>query len=253
MPRVSRTILPRIKKSLQDRGLLVSLGRSFLLPMHLLRDFRAARSIGSEDNPSEYDLAHGVDTEGQFDGWTYLSDLDISSPNWIDGRDYSAIEPDRFASVLNSLEIDFTDYTFIDFGSGKGRALLLASEFPFKKIIGLEFSEELHRVAEENIRRYRSATQRCSNIQPIAIDFTAFVLPPEPLVLFFFDPCLIRVFAQVLTRIRESLTETPRPLYLCYVAPGPQHDQLFASAGFTSPTIRSAERNFVVYSTHPSH
>jgi hypothetical protein len=135
MPRVARSIIPRIKKSLRDRGLATTLRRSFLLPIHLLEEHRSARSLCPDGCQSEFDRVHGVDTGGRFEGWIYLSDLDIPSPNWIDGNDYAAIEPERFNRVLASFDVPFENLTFIDFGSGKGRALLLASEYPFKSII----------------------------------------------------------------------------------------------------------------------
>jgi hypothetical protein len=94
-----------------------------------------------------------------------LSDLDILSANWIDGHDYFPIEPDRFQRVLESFDIALEGLTFIDFGSGKGRTLLMASEYPFRQIIGLEFSPELHRIAESNITRYFSPTQKCRKIR----------------------------------------------------------------------------------------
>lgn len=42
--------------------------------------------------------------------------------------------------ALESLVIDYSDYTFIDIGSGMGRNLLIASEYPFQRIIGIEIS-----------------------------------------------------------------------------------------------------------------
>ena len=108
-----------------------------------MRSHRASRSLHHEYYVSDFDRQHGVDTGGEFEGWTYLSDLDIPSPNWIDCNDYTAIEPIRFEQVMAALEIAFEDFTFIDFGSGKGLALLLAPEYPFRRIIGLEFAPEL--------------------------------------------------------------------------------------------------------------
>jgi hypothetical protein len=248
MPRVIRTVIPRIKKSLRDRGLVASLSRSFLLTVHLLKEYRAARRLTPDECQSEFDRTYAVDTDGKLGGgWTYLSDLDISSPNWIDGNDYHAIEPQRFCRVLASLDIAFEEYTFIDFGSGKGRALLLASEFPFKRIIGLEFSPELHRSAEQNIRQYRSETQKCRDIECRNVDFTSYSLPPEPLVLFFFDPCRVRVLTEVVARIGQSLNESRRPVYVAYVAPRPEHEKLFASVGFLREISRSTEMNFTAY------
>jgi hypothetical protein len=65
--------------------------------------------------------SYGVNTEGGYEGWTYLSDLDIPSSNWIDGSDYLAIGTERFECVMASFDIAFKDYIFIDFGSGKGQ------------------------------------------------------------------------------------------------------------------------------------
>jgi len=247
MPRVLRTAIPRIKKSLRERGLFVSLSRSLLLPVHLLREYRAAKSLHRDGRRSEFDLAHNVDTDGDFEGWTYLSDLKIPSPNWIDAVNYIAIDPERFKSVLASLDLAFEDYTFVDFGSGKGRGLLLASEFPFRRIIGLEFSPELHRIAESNIQEYRSATQKCRNIQSLNLDFVEFVLPLEPLILFFFDPCRAHIVAEVVVKIGQSLLECPRPLYVAYVAPRAEHERLFASSGCLKETFRSEKYRFRIY------
>jgi hypothetical protein len=247
MPRVTRTMIPRIKKSLRERGLVTSLCRSFLLPIHLFREYRAAKSLRADESVSEFDRQYGVQTDGAFGGWTYLSDLDIPSPNWIEGNDYSAIEPERFKRALDSFRITFESFTFIDCGSGKGRALLLASEYPFQKILGLEFSPELHRVAEDNIRRYRPAAQKCRDLQSVNADFTDYPLPSAPSVLFFFHPCRTPVLAQVVARISSSLLLHPRPLYIAYVAPTPEQEQLFTSAGFLEKIFSNAEFRFCLY------
>jgi|SRR5271169_6103182 len=250
MPRVTRTIIPRIKKSLRERGLVTSLCRSFLLPIHFFREYRAARSLPRDGQVSEFDREHGVGTDGTFRGWTYLSDLDIPSSNWIDGNDYLAVDPERFKRVITSFDIAFEGFTFIDFGSGKGRALLLASEYPFKRIVGLEFSPELHRTAEDNIRRYRSATQKCRDIQSLNVDFADFALPPEASVLFFFHPCSTRVLSGVVAGIGRSVFAYPRPLYVAYVAPTTEQEQLFARADFLEKIFVSAEFRFCVYRGH---
>jgi len=247
MPRVIRTITPRIKKSLRERGLATSLFRSVLLPIHLFKEYRAAKALRPDDQVSEFDHKYGVDTEGGYEGWTYLSDLDIPSSNWIDGSDYLAIGTERFECVMAGFDIRFEDYIFIDFGSGKGRALLLASDYPFKRIVGLEFSPELHRMAEENIGRYRSSAQRCCEIQSVKTDFVDYPLPPEASVLFFFHPCRIRVLAIVMAGIRRSLLSFPRPLYIAYVAPTLEQQQLFASAGFLEKIVDNEEFKFCLY------
>jgi hypothetical protein len=240
-------VIPRIKKSLRERGLVTSLCRSFLLPVHLLREYRAAKSVRPDGHVSEFDRTYGVDTDGSFEGWTYLSDLDIPSPNWIDGNDYAAIEPIRFKHAMSCFSIGFEEYTFVDFGSGKGRALLLASELPFKRILGLEFSPELHRTAEKNIGSYRSTTQKCRDIQSLNVDFADWQLPPEPSFLFFFHPCRIRILAEVVAGIGRSLRSHPHPLYIAYVAPTPEQEHLFAATGFLEKIVDSTEFKFCLY------
>ena len=71
------------------------------------------------------------------------------------------MEPELFREIINSLRIDFREFTFLDIGSGKGRALLLAAEYPFRRIVGVELMPELNSMAEENIRRFASQKRPC--------------------------------------------------------------------------------------------
>jgi SAM-dependent methyltransferase len=248
MPRILRTVIPRIKKSLREHGVAASLRRSVLLPIHLFREYRHSHALGPTSERSEFDRSFGVETDGELENWTYLSDLDIPSPNWVEGRDYTPIEPERLAMVLSSLRIRHDDFVFVDFGSGKGRALLVASQFPFRKIIGIEFSPQLHAIAVRNLVSYRNPDQRCRDIQCVCLDFTQFPLPPEPLVLFFFDPCDERLLAQVLRNIEVSLRQSPRDVFICYVAP--RLRQLMDSARFLEKVSVNEEFQFCVYHGH---
>ena len=245
MPRISRTVLPRIRKSIEERGVLVTLARSVLLPAHLVREYRASRKLRHERPVSEFDLAHGVDTEGDFQGWTYLSDLQIKSANWIHGNNYAAIEPERFRALMAALPFRFEELTFIDYGSGKGRALLLASEYPFHKIVGLEFSPELHDTALANLRHFKSGQQKCRAIEPCLTDFTEYELPPEPLFLFFFDPCDATLFQRTLKRIEQSVRRMPRLAYLAYV--GPRSCELERMSASLKTLTKDIARQFAVY------
>ena len=42
-----------------------------------VREYRAAKNLPRRGPRSEFDVAHGVDTDGDFGGWTYLSDLGL--------------------------------------------------------------------------------------------------------------------------------------------------------------------------------
>ena len=79
---------------------------------------------------------------------------------------YFAVAPSVFHGVMGSLgerlQLDYRRFTFVDVGSGKGRALLLASEYAFQEIIGVELSPELDRIARSNIARYAAKAEAAS-------------------------------------------------------------------------------------------
>jgi SAM-dependent methyltransferase len=245
MPRFIKTVIPRIKKSFAERGFVASLFRSVLLPIHLFREYKISRGFLHNPERSDFDLRYGVETAGDIGDRTYLSDLDIPSPNWIYGKDYSGIAPERFLAIISSLNLRCEEFTFIDFGSGKGRALLLASEFPFKRIIGIEFSPELHAIAQRNIVKYSSPQQKCNSIESVCSDFTSFPLPHDPCLLYFFDPCYEAALAQTLENIRKSLQEYPRQICVVYISPVYGH--LLDKADFLQKSVRNEEYFFSLY------
>jgi len=100
--------------------------------------------------------------------WVELKLLDIKSPNWKDGFSYDPVPAELFHDAIP--QIKYEDFTFLDLGSGKGKALLLASEFPFQKIVGVDFSSELNAIAQQNFRTYKSTTQRCKDVKIICAD-----------------------------------------------------------------------------------
>src|SRR5271163_4333301 len=171
----------------------------------------------------EYDWEHRVDTTSGTVGWrTRLRGL-FHSP-------YQPTDPDLFREMMDSLpffseqfdsqqfsqQFEFETFTFVDVGSGKGRTLLMASEYPFRKIVGVELIAELHGAAEENIRAYHSATQRCVQIESVLADAREFEFPNEPLVLFLFNPLPESGLFSVLRRLEKSLGEAPRPVWIVY-------------------------------------
>jgi SAM-dependent methyltransferase len=160
----------------------------------------------------EYDWEHRVDTTSANVSWkARLIGLLNSS--------YQPIESDLFQEMLNLLGIDYSQFTFIDIGSGKGRALLMASEYPFRRIVGVELLPELNAIAQENIRKFPKERMRCQTIEASQGDATTFSFPPEPLVVFMFHPLPESGFSQVMGNLRRSVEENPRPVWLIYANP----------------------------------
>jgi hypothetical protein len=75
-----------------------------------------------------------------------------------------------FLYIMRRLSIAYEEFMFCDFGSGMARTLLLASRFRFREVVGVEFSEELHRQAMENRAVYRSRSQKCHVITLLCMD-----------------------------------------------------------------------------------
>jgi hypothetical protein len=165
-----------------------------------------------------FDLRHGVRTRGDVE----LADLTVESPNFSFGAAYQPTHPKLIREVLSGLPIDYPRCTLVDYGSGKGRVLLVAAAYPFKRIVGVEFSRELHEVAQANIRRLRPRP-RCPRIESVHTDALAFSLPLEPLVIFMFNPFGPSVLAPLMEGIRCSLLAHPRDAWLIYVSPFHAH------------------------------
>src|SRR5437868_798915 len=64
---------------------------------------------------------------------------------------YQPTDPAFFHEMICRLPAKFRDFTFIDLGSGKGRTLLMASDYCFRRIIGVEHLPTLHSIAQENV------------------------------------------------------------------------------------------------------
>ncbi len=115
--------------------------------------------------------------------------------------------------VFKQLRITGDD-VFVDYGSGMGRVLIIAAREPFKRVIGVEMSEELNDVARENLDRNRDRL-RC-DVDVISADATQWEVPDELTIAYFYCPFPPHVFEEVLKQLFASLERRPRPLRLVY-------------------------------------
>src|SRR3954452_4570322 len=99
-----------------------------------------------------FDARLGVDTAGI----VRLHELSFDSENKDLGSRYEATSPDYFDLVMSQLDLGDGDLTFVDLGAGKGRALLMAAQLPFRRLVGVEFSPELTAVADRNVAAWRA-------------------------------------------------------------------------------------------------
>ena len=186
----------------------------------LLRVQRTERAEG-------FDMAFGTDTAAITYPWNLPS---VRRNATSEVHAYEAAPVALIRAALAAVPLRPGVPTFVDLGSGKGRVLLVASHLPFAKIVGVELSAELQQVAEENIRRYRPADQRCKTISLLCMNATEYAFGPEPLVLFLHNPFGESTIRHVLTNLAASLRAMPRDAYVIYV--NPRFEGLLRSARF---------------------
>jgi SAM-dependent methyltransferase len=169
---------------------------------------------------AEYDWEHRVNTTSAAVGWRDRLLGAFHSP-------YQPTESVLFHEMIAALSgqagFEFGEFIFIDLGSGKGRTLLMASDYPFRRIVGVELLPALHRAAQENLGKYRSESQKCFAIESICGDATEFVFPVEPMVLFLFNPFPEAGLRRVIEKLEQSLREHPRKIYVLYHNPLLEH------------------------------
>ena len=95
---------------------------------------------------ADYDWEHRVNTTSAAVGWRDRLLGVFHSP--YQPTD-AALFHEMIEAVRGQSDADFHEFVFIDLGSGKGRTLLMASDYPFRRIVGVELLPALHRAAQE--------------------------------------------------------------------------------------------------------
>lgn len=170
-----------------------------------------------------FDQIHGTDTSGLVPA----SDLVTGHENDEHVTAYYGVAPSILRSLMDRWrETDpphhTTDYSFLDIGAGKGRAVMIASEFPFRRIIGVELNAEMARIAQRNVdlwRRAHKSDPTAGALAPIRIlqeDALDFELPSTPTLVFLFHPFEAPVLNAFLRRIETAFASHPGELDLIY-------------------------------------
>jgi len=159
---------------------------------------------------SAFDRQHGTDTSTVF----AVRFDDAPAPGQVvrSGPTHPAV----LRNILENLDAEPHDFTFVDFGSGKGRALLCAAAFPFKRIVGVEWSADLCAIARRNIETFRSRNPSAPETQVICLNVLDYEMPPGPVVVYMFSPFgprLTRQVAEKIGRHARGASATCRVVY----------------------------------------
>lgn len=172
-----------------------------------------------------YDEANGITTRGYLPGWL----LQAGSASDAHNAGYAGCQPSCLRRGLSSIP-DPERFSFLDIGCGKGRSLAVASELPFRRIVGIEIAPKLAAVAKANAEVLRKRYPDRTPIEVIACDAALAALPDGDLVVFVyhaFGKPLLELFVS-----RLVAAGTGREMFFIYENPvnGPLLD---ATPGFT--------------------
>jgi len=194
-----------------------------------------------------FDVKYGIDTRS----WSELNGLTIESDNLKRGVRYQPTRVLPVRKLLQSIKPMIPDHgTFVDIGCGKGRILLIASEFGFATVRGIEFAHELCEIARNNCAVYRGKTGVVTEFQIIESDVVDYTVNDDENVFFMFNPFDDVVMNKVLNNIATSLEIQPRKIWIIYHNPEcgntiEKHDSFVKSREFVF-----WDYSFAVYSNN---
>src|SRR5438270_421904 len=185
---------------------------------------RAAR-VGMPRQLDPFDEKYGTDTAGIRE----IRTLDAATlPSACYAVRYGPSGEGGVRASLKKLNINPSSFTFIDFGSGKGRVLLIAAGLPFRAVLGIEFSRELHETAVQNISRFPSHLISAGTVTSCCGDAASFPLPPSNLVCYFNNPFGPPVMSKVVAQL-EAHRDSGYRILVIYL--DPRHRGVFERTG----------------------
>lgn len=218
----------RLKKSLEQTGLRVTLLRFYILAVDFF-----------------FDMRFGTDTRAP----ESLKNLTIESGNKERGVGYQATRIVPLMTLLEKIRPMIpAEGSFVDLGCGKGRALLVAAQFGFERVTGVEFARELCEVASRNCAAFKARKTPETEFRVVESDVVDYAIDDDDSVFYLFNPFDEVVLGAILANIAASLERCPRKTLIIYYNPRfggliEQHGAFARSAEYALWGYR-----FVVYS-----
>ena len=183
----------------------------------------------------EFDRLHGTETA------TPVSPVRMIAPgrNYLAAEGYMPTRPSLIREMIAKLPIRYEDFTFVDIGCGKGLVLMIASEHPFQRAIGIEWAKDIYEHAVHNITAYRQVAAPKSPIEVSWMDAADYTFASGNIVIFMFNP----FGPSVIHRVLDNLSRQPREIWLIYY--NPVRSTVLDAAGFLERFYTS--EGYVIY------
>ncbi len=193
-----------------------------------------------------WELQHATDTLSRVGH----ESLETTSANRRSATCYGATR----ARPLQRLFREITpprNHTFVDLGAGKGRVLILAAQYGFQKVVGVEFSSALCEIARRNVAQCQKRRPWPGQVEILHLDVVDYPIQPDDGVFFLFHPFHGDVLARVVENLRQSLAAHPRRV--CVIYHSPAHHRVLADSGLFAERVKYefGGTEFSVYWTLP--
>ncbi len=151
-----------------------------------------------------FDAERGVATEALL----FLGELDPEAigPSIAHATHYEPTPVGDLDALLAHVPFPLAGTTFVDLGAGMGRALLLAAQHPFRRIVGVEISPALCAIARDNLATVERTYLRCRDLRVVRADARDVAFPRGDLVIYLYNP----FDATILGRVLDRLARGPR-------------------------------------------
>ncbi len=192
-------LLIRLFQSVRSNGFWTTISKLFIMAADLL-----------------YDMRYGVDTLKE----SALQELSIDGDNRIRGTNYVPARVLALRQLFKILKPIFTkDRVFVDIGSGKGRVMMIASEYGVKEARGIEFAHELSELSKKNWAIYQYKTHAKTGFKVYEGDVVDYEIRPDEDIFFMNNPFDETVLNRLLDNLCVSLRQNRRPVFIIYFCP----------------------------------
>lgn len=224
----------RLARSVRERGFWATLVLALAqarIRAGLLRD-------------ATFDLARGTETATVVEN----ADLTVVGPHLGHGVRYQPTRADALRRVLDTLQIPRSE-VFVDIGCGKGRALMVARDYGFRGLVGIDYAPALCEAARRNLATDRRGSASATPVRIECRDAADYPFAPDEGVIYLFNPFDAHVMERMVANLAASLRAHPRPLWLIYLFPR-WHGVIERSGLFERTGVhRHGECEFAVYRT----
>lgn len=156
--------------------------------------------------------------------------------------------------ILKGLNEDLSRFSFIDYGSGRGRMLLTAAHWPFRIVHGIEFSSVLHDQATRNIAGYPRHHLKCKDVKSVCCDVMDYGPPKSDCILYFYNPFEAELLDRVIRKYSHGKDEdAERKVIIIY------YNSKHRNALHSNERVRSLPMSWFLrlmiklFSPHPVH